>query len=126
LRCVVCSVACSGAAKLNTTFRPSALTSGGRIGVPPTAIARRVNTVPLPSMLRLRTPASGRATAWGPRSNTAGLEVVSRPSQLPPWFVCSSWGALPVFSITTSTPSRTRRTLSSIGSALGETMPVVE
>jgi hypothetical protein len=31
-----------------------------------------------------------------------------------------------VFSITTSTPSRTRRTLSSIGSALGETVPVVE
>ncbi|MGA1304492.1 MAG: hypothetical protein ACO3ZD_10675 [Cyanobium sp.] len=126
LRWVVCSVACRGAAKLSTRLRPSALTSGGRIGVPPTGVARRVNTVPPPSMLMLRTPASGNATAWGPRSSTAGWEVVSRPSQLVPWLVCSSWGALPAFSITTSTPSRTRRTFRSSGSAPGITVPVVE
>ena len=65
-------------------------------------------------MLMLAKPASGTATACGPRSNADGRDVYSRPIQLPPWLLCSSWGPVPVFSITTSTASRTRRTFSSI------------
>ncbi|MFM7464456.1 MAG: hypothetical protein ACKO28_03090 [Cyanobium sp.] len=66
-------------------------------------------------------PASGTEIACGPRSNTEGWLVYNRPLQLPPPLLCSSWGAVPVFSITTSTASFTRRTFSSNPTALAPT-----
>ncbi|MFN9546969.1 MAG: hypothetical protein ACK6AD_07860 [Cyanobacteriota bacterium] len=87
---IVCSEGCTGAGKLNTRSRPSALTRGRITPKPVTGVTFRLYIVPPPSRLMLCSPASGTASFCGPCGNTEGREVYSRPNQLLPWVVCSS------------------------------------
>ena len=102
----------TGEAKVRIRSRPSALTTGRPKLTPGLGVTVMAKVWPPPVKFTACRPTSGSDRRWGPTRNTAGMAVYSCPCHTEPLLPCCSWGAGPVPSITSSTASGRRRTLS--------------